>query len=206
MDPARAKPPTPPCQRPRTAADEVVAGKQSESPGPRLDLKEKPNSNCIGLRSLARRPGRLDVVLARRLLKSASPCLLTDPICHNPVMTAVAGISQRDYSLEQFDLRRPAREPAETSSAGAGPGSRSRSTCGPRYEKPWSRDEFREERRSLGRLAAPYLNAARAEAGWSTISLSSVWAWDEALSRPAAPLNRATQQAPGADDAARRNV
>jgi hypothetical protein len=47
-------------------------------------------------------------------------------------------------------------------------------------EKPWSRAEFREERIGLGRLAAVYLNAARAEAGWPPITLKSVWAWDSA--------------------------
>jgi hypothetical protein len=50
-------------------------------------------------------------------------------------------------------------------------------------DKPWSREEFREERRALGRLAATYLNAARAEAGWSPIPLESVWTWDEASYR-----------------------
>jgi hypothetical protein len=48
-------------------------------------------------------------------------------------------------------------------------------------EKPWSRADFREERRALGRLAAAYLNASRAEAGWSPIPLESLWAWDEAI-------------------------
>lgn len=47
-------------------------------------------------------------------------------------------------------------------------------------EKPWSRADFREERRALGRLAAAYLNASRAEAGWSPIPIETVWAWDEA--------------------------
>lgn len=48
-------------------------------------------------------------------------------------------------------------------------------------EKSWSRTEFREERRSLGRLAATYLNASRAEVGWSSIPIETVWAWDEAI-------------------------
>lgn len=47
-------------------------------------------------------------------------------------------------------------------------------------ERQWSRLEFREERRVLGRLAAAYLNATRAEAGWSPIQLKTVWSWDEA--------------------------
>jgi len=46
-------------------------------------------------------------------------------------------------------------------------------------ERPWSRAEFREERRPLGRLAATYLNASRAEVGWSPIPIETVWAWDE---------------------------
>ena len=37
-------------------------------------------------------------------------------------------------------------------------------------EKQWSRDDFRKERRALGRLAAEYLNASRAETGWSPSS------------------------------------
>jgi hypothetical protein len=48
-------------------------------------------------------------------------------------------------------------------------------------EKPWSRLGFREERRSLGRLAANYLNASRAEVGWSSIPIETVWAWDETV-------------------------
>ena len=48
-------------------------------------------------------------------------------------------------------------------------------------EKPWSRSEFRKERRSLGRLAATYLNASRAEVGWSPIPIDTVWAWDESV-------------------------
>ncbi len=45
-------------------------------------------------------------------------------------------------------------------------------------EKRWSRDDFRDERRALGRLAADYLNASRAEVGWSPVPIESVWAWD----------------------------
>src|SRR5579872_1104035 len=47
--------------------------------------------------------------------------------------------------------------------------------------KQWSRVEFREERRSLGRLAATYLNASRAEVGWPPIPIDTVWAWDESV-------------------------
>jgi hypothetical protein len=54
-------------------------------------------------------------------------------------------------------------------------------------EKPWSRTDFREERRALGRLAADYLNASRVETGWSSIPLKSVWAWGEAAPSSAAP-------------------
>jgi hypothetical protein len=46
-------------------------------------------------------------------------------------------------------------------------------------EKQWSRLEFREKRRVLGRLAADYLKASRAEAGWSPIHLKTVWSWDD---------------------------
>jgi hypothetical protein len=44
--------------------------------------------------------------------------------------------------------------------------------------KQWSRDDFREERRLLGRLAAEYLNVLRGEVGWSPLALESVWTWD----------------------------
>jgi hypothetical protein len=46
-------------------------------------------------------------------------------------------------------------------------------------EKSWPRTEFREERRWIGRLAASYLNAPRAEIGWPPIPIDTVWAWDE---------------------------
>ena len=52
--------------------------------------------------------------------------------------------------------------------------------------KRWSKAEFREERRSLGRLAATYLNASRAEVGWPPIPIDTVWAWDESLDESAA--------------------
>lgn len=45
-------------------------------------------------------------------------------------------------------------------------------------EKQWSPEDFREERRALGRLAAAYLNASRGETGWSPIPIESIWAWD----------------------------
>jgi hypothetical protein len=45
-------------------------------------------------------------------------------------------------------------------------------------KKQWSQNDFREERRALGRLAAAYLNASRAETGWSPIPIETIWAWD----------------------------
>lgn len=53
-------------------------------------------------------------------------------------------------------------------------------------ERRWSRIDFREERRVLGRLAADYLNASRAEVGWSPVPIESVWAWDRAALADAA--------------------
>jgi hypothetical protein len=63
-------------------------------------------------------------------------------------------------------------------------------------EKRWSRAEFREERRALGRLAADYLNASRAETGWSSIPLKSVWAWDAPLPSSAAPSSSRERELP----------
>jgi hypothetical protein len=48
-------------------------------------------------------------------------------------------------------------------------------------DRSWSRAEFREERRHIGQLAAAYLNASRAETGWSPIPIKTVWAWDEKM-------------------------
>ena len=53
--------------------------------------------------------------------------------------------------------------------------------------KPWTLVEFRKERESLGRLAADYLDAARAGTGWPPLRLKSLWSWDQAE-----PLNVAT--------------
>jgi hypothetical protein len=50
--------------------------------------------------------------------------------------------------------------------------------------RKWTRSEFREQRRSLGRLAAEYLNMARAGSGASKIRITTVWTWDS-LSSPA---------------------
>jgi hypothetical protein len=44
--------------------------------------------------------------------------------------------------------------------------------------RPWTRVEFRQERKQLGRMAADYLNATRRVAGLSGLEVSSVWAWD----------------------------
>ena len=44
--------------------------------------------------------------------------------------------------------------------------------------RAWSRTDFRQERRQLGRLAAEYLNIARTAAGSPKIPLHSIWTWD----------------------------
>jgi len=62
--------------------------------------------------------------------------------------------------------------------------------------RPWSQAEFREQRRALGRIAAKYLNASRAETGWRPIHIESIWSWDRAtelsFDADAAPPNAAT--------------
>jgi hypothetical protein len=45
--------------------------------------------------------------------------------------------------------------------------------------KQWTLVEFRQERGSLGQLAADYLDAARAETGWPPLRLKSLWEWDQ---------------------------
>jgi hypothetical protein len=52
--------------------------------------------------------------------------------------------------------------------------------------KQWTRDEFRQERVGLGRLAAAYLRTSRREAGFPDIALPSIWTWDadEAAAAP----------------------
>jgi hypothetical protein len=45
--------------------------------------------------------------------------------------------------------------------------------------KQWTLMEFRQERDSLGRLAAKYLDAARAETGWPPLQLESLWMWNQ---------------------------
>lgn len=44
--------------------------------------------------------------------------------------------------------------------------------------RQWARDDFRDERRVLGRLAADYLNSMRTATGWPPIALESIWGWD----------------------------
>ena len=44
--------------------------------------------------------------------------------------------------------------------------------------KQWTRDEFRQERATIGRLAADYLRTSRREAGFPDIALPSIWTWD----------------------------
>jgi len=45
--------------------------------------------------------------------------------------------------------------------------------------RQWTLEEFRKERDSLGRLAANYLDAVRAAAGWPPLQLKSLWTWDQ---------------------------
>jgi hypothetical protein len=45
--------------------------------------------------------------------------------------------------------------------------------------KRWTLEEFREERDYLGRLAANYVDAVRAAAGWPPLQLKSLWMWDK---------------------------
>ena len=50
--------------------------------------------------------------------------------------------------------------------------------------KQWTLEEFRKERDSFGRLAANYLDAVRAGAGWPPLQLKSLWMWDKAEEPP----------------------
>ena len=45
--------------------------------------------------------------------------------------------------------------------------------------KQWTLEEFRKERDRLGRLAANYVDAVRAVAGWPQLQLKSLWMWDK---------------------------
>ncbi len=49
--------------------------------------------------------------------------------------------------------------------------------------RQWRREEFRQERIKMGRLAAEYLRRARKTAGLPDIELASVWAWDDGSER-----------------------
>jgi hypothetical protein len=62
--------------------------------------------------------------------------------------------------------------------------------------KQWTLVEFRKERDSLGRLAADYLDAARAETGWPPLQLKSLWMWDQTVD--ARPTGEPSKVAPGA--------
>jgi hypothetical protein len=46
--------------------------------------------------------------------------------------------------------------------------------------RSWQREEFREQRRELGRLAAGYLQEARRVSGLPDVEIRSIWAWDVA--------------------------
>jgi hypothetical protein len=50
--------------------------------------------------------------------------------------------------------------------------------------RQWTLEGFRKERDSLGRLAADYLDAVRAAAGWPPLQLKSLWTWDQAEESP----------------------
>jgi hypothetical protein len=45
--------------------------------------------------------------------------------------------------------------------------------------KQWTLEEFRKERDNLGGLAANYVDAVRAAAGWPPLQLKSLWTWDK---------------------------
>jgi hypothetical protein len=46
------------------------------------------------------------------------------------------------------------------------------------HARAWTRSEYREERRTIGRMAADYLKTARRVAGESEIELASIYTWD----------------------------
>lgn len=48
------------------------------------------------------------------------------------------------------------------------------------HSRAWTRAEFRQQRVTLGRMAAGYLILARQLAGLPDIELTSIWAWDTA--------------------------
>jgi hypothetical protein len=58
------------------------------------------------------------------------------------------------------------------------------SLLGRAMAKQWTLEEFRKERDSLGQLAANYLDAVRAAAGWPPLRLQSLWMFDEAEEPP----------------------
>lgn len=50
--------------------------------------------------------------------------------------------------------------------------------------RQWTGIEFRPQRRQLGRDAAAYLKAVRANSGLSPIDIKSLWAWDDDAGEP----------------------
>jgi hypothetical protein len=46
------------------------------------------------------------------------------------------------------------------------------------HSRAWTRAEFRQERITIGRMAANYLKLARALAGMPGLELNSIWTWD----------------------------
>ena len=58
--------------------------------------------------------------------------------------------------------------------------------------RQWGREEFRQERIKMGRMAAEYLRRARKTAGLPDIELPSIWAWDDGSEQPGL-----TREAPG---------
>ena len=60
--------------------------------------------------------------------------------------------------------------------------------------KQWTLEEFRKERDSLGRLAADYVDAVRAAAGWPPLQLKSLWMWDKAEGLPTSPPQQQSKQ------------
>jgi hypothetical protein len=61
------------------------------------------------------------------------------------------------------------------------------SLLGRAMAKQWTLEEFRRERDTLGRLAANYVDAVRATAGWSPLQLKSLWMWDKTEGLPTSP-------------------
>jgi len=56
--------------------------------------------------------------------------------------------------------------------------------CDAAMDHPWSRADFRWERRALGELAAEYLAMSRKLAGFAAIDLPTVWSWEPVSPTP----------------------